>query len=112
MCCRFSGVHLAILFQLTQHHDAAAMILPNHSPEVIYCVVQWTLTGYVATLTPVGLLSSGGGGWIHVSMRLSLSIKLYYCAMLPTVISLVGELEVCVKYTRDDGSILSMQFNW
>ena len=76
MCCRISGVHLAILFQLTQHHNAAAMMLPNHSPEVLYCVVQWTLSGYVATLTPVGLLSSdgGGGGWIHVAMRLSLSI--------------------------------------
>ena len=67
---RFSGVHLAVLFQLTQHHDAAAMILPNHSPEVFYCVVQWTLSGYVATLTLVGLLNSGGGGLIHVSMRL------------------------------------------
>ena len=39
--------HHILLLQLTQHDSTAAAMLPHHSPEVIHCVLQGTLCGYV-----------------------------------------------------------------
>ena len=39
--------HHILLLQLTQHDNTAAAMLPHHSPEVIHCVLQGTLCGYV-----------------------------------------------------------------
>ena len=47
--------HHVLLLQLTQHDNTAAAMLPHHSPEVIHCVLQGTLCGYVGVPLLVAL---------------------------------------------------------
>ena len=49
--------YLSIFFQLTQYDNTSTLILPHHPPEVLHCVLQWSLSGYIGTLLLVTLHS-------------------------------------------------------
>ena len=48
-------IHLSIFLQLTQHDYTATLELTDHPPEVIRCVLQRTLCGYVFRFLLVAL---------------------------------------------------------
>ena len=48
-------VYLSILLHIAEHHNAPALLLPYHPPEVLYSGGHWTLGGNVGTRLPVAL---------------------------------------------------------
>ena len=52
---REGATHLFILSQPAEHDNGSALELPHHPPEVIHCVMQWSLRGYVGIALLVAL---------------------------------------------------------
>ena len=55
-----SAPHLSFLLQLAEHHDGGCPVLPDHPPEVINCVLHWTLSHNVLVALLVALHTDRG----------------------------------------------------
>ena len=60
--CKFKDLYhlatytyLAILLHSAEHDNGPALILPDHLPEVIDCVLHWSLGSNVGSMLPVAL---------------------------------------------------------
>ena len=50
-----SFLHLSFFHRLTEHYDVVRVLFPDHSPEVIHSVSQWSLSQYVLMTLLVSL---------------------------------------------------------
>ena len=55
-----------IIVEVCEHHNRVAPLLPNHSPEIVSCVLQWPLCGYVDLAIVVSLTNSEYDGYIYI----------------------------------------------
>ena len=55
------STHLPLLLEGTGHNDALAVLLPDHPPEVIHCVLQGPLSGNVLLGCALVTLAADGG---------------------------------------------------
>ena len=67
-----SPVHLLLA------DNTSTLILPHHPPEVLHCVLQWSLSGYIGTFLLVTLHSTG----MEVEGRASADVGIEQLAIL------------------------------
>lgn len=49
--------------KLGEHNDNSRVVFPEHSPEVLRGLCQWSLCGYIGFLLPAEVHQSNDGKW-------------------------------------------------
>ena len=61
-------------FNFSAHHDNNSYLtIPQHRPEIIQCVWEWTLRGYITFLHTISLF--------EIFFTLYFFINIYYCLL-------------------------------